>query len=240
MDNLIIFGSAVTRDFRHGKTEPHDIDVLYTGDMGPAGKELIDKWSLDNYGAILPIDLHKTSISDNNSVIPVLDTKTTQYVHLTGDAVVKPVVRKDGFASTLRLHGHDLQAFRKHINPKNEYMSLLPPGYKYWDWGLENNDKYYSGLLAFRNACAHCEPSVLDGLNCSALLKRLLLEDPVNWVNNPEVGYKDSGKLVLCGVGHSYGATICISTNLLDSVMSSYVGGERIELTENDVIKMIF
>ena len=93
------------------------------------------------------------------------------------------------------------------------YPTLLPPQYTYYSV-LDNMDKYYSGLKAFRNAVAHCKDidSIFSQLNCGKILKRLVTEDPVNWISSSDID--GCSKLVYTGTGWSYASTLLVTTDL--------------------------
>lgn len=251
MDNtIVIFGSAITCRYRKNTTLPNDIDVIYTGDLSDSDIRLIEQWSLQRFGVVLPIDAHKQNNNKNyydkgrfSLSVPVLCENNQEYIVLKGKVPVDTYTRTDGFASTLRLYGSIPYVFRckldKLLDDGGEQLALLPPNHSYRGCG-KDRDKYFSGLQAFRNAMAHCDLDILDNLNCTKLLRMLLHRDPDNWVNNPEVRYKDSGKLRNFGVGYSLSASILINTDITAPVMEGYINGRYTTYTEDEAIKLIF
>lgn len=211
MKNLIIFGSAVTGSFRYGENEPSDIDVLSDGTIEEV-KELVNKWSMKKFGKTLPIDLHKITNNEGRIEVPTLSIENPSFVILKGGENVIPHIRDDGFASILRICGNNPNKLLFKLKDV-QHLSLLPPQYTYYSV-LDNMDKYYSGLKAFRNAVAHCKDidNIFQKLNCGKILKRLVTEDPVNWISSSDID--GCSKLVYTGTGWSYAATLLISTDL--------------------------
>lgn len=210
MKNLIIFGSAVTGSFRYGESEPSDIDVLSDGTIEEV-KELVNKWAMNKFDKVLPIDLHQIDNVEKINV-PTLSMDSPSFVILKGGENIVPHIRDDGFASILRIYGNNPKELLSKLK-EVQHLSLLPPQYTYYSV-LDNMDKYYSGIKAFRNAVAHCKDidSIFSQLNCGKILKRLVTEDPVNWISSSDIdGYS---KLAYTGTGWSYAATLLISTDL--------------------------
>lgn len=214
-DYIVVFGSAVTGCYRVGETQPHDIDVISNMSHSETVK-IVGKWSISKFGTILPIDIHTQSVEDIE--IPCLDIDTPSYIILQGDPVVIPFVRNTGFASVLRLHGNDPELDYFNVT---QYLSLLPPQYSYADNGT-NNDKYYSGLAAYRNAASHVNnlDTLLSRLNCGRILKRLLTEDAKNWQASPDI----TDDPLPYGHGWSLAVMLNISCNLHDPVFEGSDG----------------
>lgn len=236
MNALIIFGSAVSKRFRPGQGEPKDIDVLYTGEFEYHSQNLIDDWSIREYGKKLPIDLHQVIPCGNIIDVPVLDDGTEEYIVLEGDAdyTIRPHVRRDGFASILRLYGNSCNEFVNYMtyNPI-EKLSLLPRDSYQGENNGFNMDKYYSGVQAFRNAASHATDlnNILDLLNCGSILRRLLQEDPINWKSSLE---SDDEKRY--GDGWSWAHTLRVSLNKNEPAFLN--SSER--LNENEGFELIW
>lgn len=225
--NTIIFGSAVTGCYAFGMVKPRDIDVLT--DNEEFSTKMVEEWSLKKFGEVLPIDMHKIEKNENGAIlVPVLNKDNIGYEVLASDSPICEMIRENGFASILRLYGNNAEEFLAALK-NGQYLSLLPPQYSYWD-SVQNQDKYYSGLLAFRNAAKHVSDFEILACktNCGRLLIKLLDADPTNWRCSADIGGN--------GHGWSHAHNIVVSPDKTCPVLQN----EQIKMDEEQTIKFLF
>lgn len=225
--NVIIFGSAVTGCYVYGMTEPRDIDVLT--DNKEFSTKMVEEWSLKKFGKVLPMDFHKIQKNEHREIlVPVLNKDNIGYEVLISDSPIREAIRENGFASILRIHGNNSKDFVSALKD-GQYLSLLPAQYSYWD-SVQNQDKYYSGLLAFRNAAKHVQDfeALVRETNCGDLLIRLFEEDPVNWRCSADIGGN--------GHGWSHAYNIIISPDKTCPVLQN----GQVKMDEKQAINFLF
>lgn len=225
--NTIIFGSAATGCLAYGMTEPRDIDVLT--DNKEFSTKMVEEWSLRKFGKILPIDIHEIQKNEQGEIlVPILNKDNIGFEVLASDSPIVPSVRENGFASILRLHGNNAEEFLAALK-NGQYLSLLPPQYSYWD-SVQNQDNYYSGLLAFRNAAKHVSEfeTLARKTNCGDLLIRLLEEDPINWKCSSDIGGS--------GYGWSHAHNIFITSDKTCPVLQN----GQVKMDEKQAIEFLF
>lgn len=186
---IIVFGSAVTKKYRCGHYLPSDIDVISDMPMEEV-TEIVTAWSKAELHASLPIDLHECPSPDDITV-PILRADERAegkgYIILHGTPVVHTDMCHRGFASVLRTYGDDPNRLLEELKTPSP-LSLLPETERYFS-SAYGEDKYYSGLKAFRNAAAHVKDLnyILSCLNCGKLLNMLLHQDADNWMASTDI-----------------------------------------------------
>lgn len=233
---MIIFGSAVTKNYRSGRQLPSDIDVI--SDMEEKEiRKAVEAWSRKKFHASLPVDLHRPEQFSDRVSVPVLFEKEMQegkgYIILCGNPAIRTYIRDRGFASILRMYGDDPEGILEKLKTPQK-LSLLPETETYS--GEYGEDKYYSGLKAFRNAAAHVKELdvILSRLNCGKLLKILLRQDADNWMASPDI----TSEPLPHGDGWSHGVTVYVSSDKKEPVLR---GREfNSEKNEEEAIKILF
>lgn len=226
---IIVFGSAATKKFRHNHHLPSDIDVI--SDMPEQEViPIVTEWGKKEFGTSLPVDLHPQSNTDCVRV-PVLHEGPGGFIVIKGNPAVHTHIRKRGFASILRMYGDDPEKLLAKLKA-GEKLSLLPETEKYSD--SYGEDKYYSGLKAFRNAAAHVDnlDYILSRLNCGKLLKMLLRKDADNWMASSDI----TRHPLPYGDGWSLAVNINVSSDRTQPVLY----GIRETKNEEEAIKILF
>lgn len=236
---IIVFGSAVTKNYRSGRYLPSDIDVI--SDMEEKDViRLVTEWGKSEFHALLAVDLHRPEGSDCVRV-PVLFKHEMEegkgYLILYGNPKVRTYIRDRGFASILRMYGNNPDDLMEKLrNPRK--LSLLPETETYS--GKEGEDKYYSGLKAFRNAAAHVDnlDEILSRLNCGNLLKLLLYRDADNWKASPDI----TDNPLPYGDGWTHAVTVHVSSVKTEPVLRGWdwVELEEIIRNEKEAIRILF
>lgn len=232
MEYIIIFGSAITRNYKLGHILPSDIDIISNMSEDKI-QQKVNEWSLENFGNILPLDIHEPIYNGKKVEVPVLKKEEllTGYKLLWGNPEVYTFIRDNGFASVLRVYGSNPEVLLERLK-KGEILSLLPKGSYYQS--CDDMDKYYSGLQAYRNAAKHANlEEIFPHLNCGKLLKRLLTEDPTHWKASSDI----TDDPLPYGIGWSMAVNINISSDVTAPVCISSTGEN---LTADDVEEIIF
>lgn len=234
---IIVFGSAVTKNFRSGRYLPSDIDVI--SDMEEHDiYRIVDAWASREFHASLPIDLHRLEQFSDCVRVPILFNNEQDegrgYLILHGTPTVHTYIRDRGFASILRMHGNNPETLVKKLrNPQK--LSLLPETETYS--GEYGEDKYYSGLKAFRNAAAHVDnlDEILSYLNCGNLLNMLLHRDADNWRASPDI----TDNPLPYGDGWTHAVTVHVSSDKNKPVLL-YSGHGAMDRNEMEAIDILF
>ena len=235
---IIVFGSAVTKKYRYGRFLPSDIDVMSDMPISDVSK-IVTEWGKKELHASLPIDLHKCT-SQDDILVPILREEEHEegkgYIILRGTPLVHTYICNRGFASVLRTYGDDPQVLLEKL--KTPFLlSLLPETENYYDNG-EGEDKYYSGLKAFRNAAAHVKDldRVLSCLNCGKLLNILLHQDADNWMASPDI----TKTPLPYGYGWNRAVVVYVSSDKKQPVLCCCAGNKKEEKNEDEAIQILF